>query len=192
MFSKDPFNIAPEASGGSASGWLALVVGACLSAIAVVALADSTMRLQKANELVDQLKVTLDSSRASKAVPLKAGEDQKARQVLSRLLRLSWTSLFDALESAGRAMSGRVSLVAIAPVTTKTGIVQVDVTALAVSTPHMLSYLHTLEASPQVRQVLLSTQQPTTTAGVPTVRFQFSLMWDAGDGVPAPVARGRR
>ncbi len=184
MFIQDPFDIAPNARRHTRASWLTLAFGLVFAAMTANLLHRSWQTVRSAEETARKgLELVQAHARSAAAARLKqvdplALEKLRAQQKLQDMLRTSWSGLFDALESAGKLVDGRVTVVALAPVRSQSDAAEVSVTALAVSNEVMLDYIRALDSDTHVREVQLSTQQPTTSAGVAVIGFQLSILWE--------------
>lgn len=102
----------------------------------------------------------------------------REQQKLQHVLRMSWSGLFDALESAGRHVGGRATILSLVPVRTEAGSAQIGITALAVSNQFLVDYIKALERDPHVREVRLAAQRPALNGGVEVVRFEITVLWE--------------
>ena len=206
LFSRDPFDLAPRAGRHPPAAWLALAAGLAFAAICAVPLATALdARTRAEREGIDRALASRRRNDAEAAARLAqtdpvALERVKAQRVLQNQLRLSWTGLFDALEAASGAANGGATVLSLAPAASRDDAAEIAITAMATSVPVMLTYVRALQAGEQIREVRLSAQQPASSAGAATVRFQLSLLWvpvdrpaDAANAAAAsaPVRAGR-
>ncbi|MBA2673399.1 PilN domain-containing protein [Ramlibacter sp.] len=198
MFVRDPFDVAPGASRHTRASWLTLIVGLVFAVFCGSLFEQSLQAQRTAEENVRRQRELLDA-RARKAaaaqrvqpVDAAALEKMRAQQDLQRILRMSWTGLFDALEAAGQQVEGRATVVSLAPSKTQADAAQVNLTGLAVSNTVLVDYIRALEANPYIRQAQLMAQQPAVSAGAPVVRFQLAVLWDPrGRPMVGPVTAG--
>lgn len=189
MFVRDPFDIAPRASRHTRAGWFTLALGLLFMLLCMYLLgrgvqawnqAEATSRAQR------QLLRAAEKEAASRRVNSDpaALERIRAEQKLQQMLRMSWAGLFDALEASGKEVGGRATVLSLAPLKTQADTAEVGITALAVSNQVMVDYIRALEKNPHIREVQLSTHQPSLSGGVEVVRFQLSVLWD-------PLGSGR-
>ena len=184
MFVRDPFDLAPRASRHTRASWLTLVLGLLFVLLCTYFLVRGIQAVKQAdsgNQVRRQLlRVQAENEAATrrKNSDPTALERIRAEQKLHHTLRMSWAGLFDALESAGKDVDGRTTVLSLAPLKTQADAAEVGITALAVSNQVMVDYIRALEKDPHVREVQLSMQQPALNAGVEVVRFQLSVLWD--------------
>ena len=194
MFVRDPFDIAPNASRHTRAGWLALAMGLLFALFCGSMLERSLRAAKQAEESTRKQREALQAQAESTAAARRnqadpaAVERARAQQKLQHILRMSWSGLFDALESAGGQVDGGAAVVSLAPAKTQADAAEVAITAVAVSHQLMLDYVRALQQHPHVSQVQLVTQQPAMNAGAPVVRFQLSILWDPRGQTPARPA----
>jgi Tfp pilus assembly protein PilN len=183
MFAPDPFDLAPGAGRHTPAGWIALAAGLLFAALCTVPFLRTVQSLTRAEqvrlEASNALKAKTDAeaaARLAKADPVTL-QRIKTQQALQNQLRMSWTSLFDALEAASAGASGGATILSLTPIAPRADAAEIAITAMATSVPVMLTYVRSLQASEHMREVRLTTQQPATSGGVSTVRFQLSLLW---------------
>jgi hypothetical protein len=185
MFLRDPFDIAPHASRHTRASWMTLVLGLVSALVCASLLGRSLQSLQRAEQASRKDRELAQAQAEAEAVARHRRADPtalergRAQRRLQQVLRMSWSGLFDALESAGQHVDGGVSIISLAPVAAQGHVAEVTLTALAVSEQVMLQYIRTLQKDPHVREVRLSTQQPAVNGAVPVIRFQFSMWWQA-------------
>lgn len=184
MFVRDPFDVAPGATRHTRVAWLTLAVGLVFM-LACGALLERNLNAVRHAEDAGRTQRDLARASAEKEIAARqrssdpaAVERMRAQQRLQNILRMSWSGLFDALESAGRQVDGGAVILALAPARTQADAAEVGLTGLAVSHQVVVDYIRALETSPGVRQVQLATQQPALSSGVQVVRFQLSFLWD--------------
>lgn len=194
MFVRDPFDIAPNASRYTRASWLTLVLGLAFMLFCGVLLERGFQAMKQAEEATRKQHELVHAQAESKAAARRTQADPaaleraRAQQKLQHILRMSWSGLFDALESAGRKVDGGAVILALAPARTQADAAEVGLTALAISTHVMLEYIRALEGNPHVREVQLVMQQPARNAGTQVVRFQLSVLWDPrGKGLARPA-----
>jgi Tfp pilus assembly protein PilN len=180
MFIRDPFDFAPGSSRHTRVSWLTLAVGLAFACFCAMMLAQNFQALKQAEGDARKQQALLNakavSDAASKRDPAGA-QRMKAQRHLQDMLRMSWSGLFDALESSAQKVDGGVAVLALTPTRIQSDAAEVGLTALALSDQVMLDYLRALQASPQLREVKLSAQQPVVNGGVPVVRFQLAITW---------------
>lgn len=184
MFTQDPFDIAPAAPRYTRASWLVLAIGMVFAGLCTWPLVLGVQASEHARESTREAR-QLHLARAEKAAAFRLTQGDravldkvKAQQTLQRVLRMSWSALFDAIESAGQAVDGGAVILSLVPVKAHDVAAQVDITAMAVSTRTMVDYIRALERDSRVSEVQLSTQQPALSAGTEVVRFQLSMMWN--------------
>lgn len=188
MFQVDPFDLAPGARRHPPAAWLALALGVAFAAGSAFPLMTSLQSMAQAEHARIDARNTLRKKADAEATARLAQADPvalariKAQQAMQNQLRMSWTSLFDALELASGETKGGATVLSLAPVGTRADAAEIAITAMATSVPAMLTYVKALQTSEHIREVRLSTQQPATSGAVATVRFQLTLLW-------VPVAR---
>lgn len=171
MLANDPFNIAPHAPRLTRAGWLCLVLGSTFLLLCSGLLVRGWRDMPRLHDA--------DPARAN-ALPkpdAAALEKAQAQQKLQDRLRMSWTGLFDACESAAGKVDGGASIVSLNPGKIQGDAVEVGVTVVALSGQVMLDYIRALQTHPQVREVRLATQQPGTQVVAPALRFQLTVLW---------------
>lgn len=208
MFTRDPFDVAPGASRHTRISWLLLIAGLLFAAGCAAVLHSRWQAHQEAQaqwrSVREQRAAQARALATQRTQPADAATQSRlrAQQELAYMLRLSWNSLFDALESAGQQVEGRATVLSLAPARAQADTVDIGITGLAVSEQALLEYLRALQAHPYVRQALLVSQQPAVHAGAPVARFQLTLQWDprgrpmvgavTASGLNAPDAAGAR
>lgn len=184
MFVRDPFDIAPGASRHTSASWVALALGAIFLVISASLLYRGWQTVKQAEDVGRRAQEAARAqARAHAAARLKADEPLslerlKEQRKLQQVLRMSWSGLFDALESAGQGAEGRVSVLALTPIKAQADGAEIGITALAASNEILLNYIKALEKEPRVRKVNLSTQQPALHGKVEVVRFQLFIVWE--------------
>ena len=183
MFTGDPFNIAPGAPRYARGSWLVLALGLLFAAACAWPLAIGIRNVADAERIVAK-RLERSKARADRDAALQLARNEpaalakaQAHLKLQQLLRVSWSGLFGALESAGITTNGAASVLSLAPVNTDAEAAEVNITALARSPAAMLDYIRALKADPHVRTVELSVQQPSPTDGPEVTRFQLALVW---------------
>jgi Tfp pilus assembly protein PilN len=182
MFVRDPFDVAPGASRHTRASWITLVAGLLFAG-------GCGMLLQRSHDALRQAEARAQAQQREQQA--RAAAQQRVQQVdpatldrmraqqdLQRILRMSWTGLFEALEAAGQQVEGRASVLSLTPARTQADAAEVGITGLAVSNAVLVDYIRALQANPSIRQAQLTMQQPATSAGVPVVRFQLAVLWD--------------
>jgi hypothetical protein len=195
MFVRDPFDIAPKAPRQTQASWVTLAAGLLFVALCAWPLVRSMQAMKQAEAASQGARAALNARADSQRTARQRQNDPafleqvKAQQKLQQILRMSWSGLFDALESAAQEVRGGAVILSLVPVKTQADAAQVGITALAVSPQIMIDYIGALQKNPHVRQVELTMQQPTVKAGAHVVRFQASVLWDPRSKVaalPAP------
>jgi hypothetical protein len=197
-FVRDPFDIAPDAPRQTRASWLTLAGGLLFAVLCAWPLARSMQAMDQAESAIEGARAASNAQADDqRAARLRQNdprllEQVKAQQKLQQILRMSWSGLFDALESAAQSVHRGAVILSLVPVRTQADAAQVGLTGLAVSPQIMIDYIGALQKNPNVRQVELTMQQPAVKAGVKVVRFQVSVLWDprpklAALPTPAPV-----
>lgn len=183
MFLPDPFDIAPGAPRHAPAAWLVLTFGLAFAAACAVPFVAKLQAISQAEQSRTDAR-SLQKIRAdAEAAARHAQADPaalariKSQQALQNQLRMSWTSLFDALELATGEAKGGATVLSLAPIGTRADSAEIAITAMATSVPVMLAYVRSLQANEHIRQVQLTSQQPATNGGAATVRFQLTLQW---------------
>jgi hypothetical protein len=185
MFVRDPFDIAPNASRHTTASWIALVVGVLFAVVGAVLLhrgldaMNAATDAHRKSEELSRAQAAIDAAARARQSDPRSLEKMREQQKLQHMLRASWSGLFDALEVAAQQVQGHATVLALAPVKTQTQAAEVGLTALAISDQAMLDYVRALEQDPHVREVRLLSQQPALSGGMPVVRFQLLILWDA-------------
>jgi hypothetical protein len=194
MFVRDPFDIAPNASRHTRASWLTLALGLVFMLLSGVVLDRSVLAMKQAEESTTKQREMLQTQADGKAAARRNQTDPaalaraQAQQKLQHILRMSWSGLFDALESAGRKVDGGTVVLSLAPTRTQADAAEVGVTALAVSSQVMVDYIRALESNAHVREVQLTMQQPAVSGTAQVVRFQLAILWDPRGNPPARPA----
>jgi hypothetical protein len=183
MFVLDPFDIAPQARRYTPAAWILLAVSVIFAMATATALVRTWKQAAVAADAASNARQALRAQTLSEAAladeaARKPSEGVRARLELQRVLNVSWSGLFEMLEGATKAVEGRVTITALAPVRLRPEGAEVGITALAATTDAMLQYLQTLQADMRVRQVQLVAQQTTSLGGAPVIRFQATLLLD--------------
>jgi Tfp pilus assembly protein PilN len=197
MFVRDPFDLAPGSSRHTRTSWLTLAICVVFALLCAALLERSVETLNRVKESNRAQRLLLDAlaqkeavARAKQSSPAIL-ERIKAQQKLQNMLRLSWSGLFDSLESAGQQVDGRVAILSLAPSRTQAQGAEIGLTAVAVSTGAMIDYISALQRELHIKDVQLTTQQPAQNAGAEGVRFQVSVLWNAEVQATAPQVRGQ-
>lgn len=191
MFIPDPFDLAPGARRHPRAAWIVLAAGVAFAALCALPLVRTLESRSRAEEdltlAVKTSRMRTDAEVAARLAQTEpvALERIKAQQALQNQLRMSWTSLFDALEAASGEAKGGATVLSLAPVASRSGAAEIAITAMATSVPVMLTYVRSLQSSAHIREVQLSAQQPASSGGEAMVRFQLSLLWMPGAGSQA-------
>jgi len=184
MFVQDPFDIAPQARRHTPAALGLLLAGVAFALFAAFQLARAWSSISHADEeLADARQALRSQSLKDSAAVAEAAREPadglRARLELQRILNLSWSGLFGILESATKAVDGRVTISSLAPVKLRPEGAEISVTALAATSDAMLQYLKALQADRRVQQVQLVSQQPATLGTAPVLRFQVSVLLEA-------------
>lgn len=184
IFAPDPFDIAPHAPHHTRASWYALLAGLLFATLCAWPLARGMQAMNQAEAASRGARAALHAlADEQRGASLRQNDprflDQvRAQQKLQQILRMSWSGLFDALESAVQSVRGGAVIVSLVPVKTQADAAQVGITALAISPQVMIDYIGALQRNPHVRQVELTMQQPAVKAGAQGLRFQVSVLWD--------------
>lgn len=194
-FSMNPFDVAPDAPRHAPWAWLTLGVGLVIALVCSFQLARTVQSWHQTERDLARARAAweLAAQRQSRAPTVETAQSTEAKLALRRVLRLSWSSLFATLESAGQRVQGRAAVTSLSPVKLRDGAIEVSITGLAVSPDIMLQYLRALEGQPQVHDIQLASQQPATPGAAEVIRFQAILLWQPAPGTtPAPSPEDRR
>lgn len=195
MFARDPFDVAPGAQGHTSASWFALAICVLFAGLCGWQLVGAMEALSRAEQARIEEGTALRSRANRDAAVQRQQSDPaaldraRAEQALQGILRRSWSSLFDALETATGATNGGATIVSLAPIMTNGDGAEIAITAMATSVPVMLDYVKSLQSSEHIKRVQLSAQQPVTASGIETVRFQLSLLWVPDGRTPIAGAR---
>lgn len=196
MFTSDPLDLAPAAQRPTRAAWLLLGVGLVFALACAMVLQRSAAAVHRALDVAAAQEAARAAQARREAAARARTEDPaaleklRARQQLQRALRMSWSGFFGALEAAAAKVDGRVSIVSLAP--TQAGVEpRVHVTGLALNTESLLDYVEALEYQPQVKDVMLTAQEPIQSGGKSVLRFHLSLVWQPGDGLTRASGGGK-
>jgi len=187
MFVQDPFDIAPRARRFTAAAWAALAVSVLMFGAAAALLARGWMDAAVASTKMTDVRSELQALTQRKAMQAaeasrKPSEETRARLELQRILNVSWTGLFEVLESATKAVDGRVVIAALAPTRLRPDGAELSLTALASDTDQMLQYLQAVQSDRRVKQLQFVSQEKAAVNGSPVIRFQATLLLDRPSG----------
>ncbi|MDB5870674.1 MAG: hypothetical protein JWQ07_116 [Ramlibacter sp.] len=194
MFVTDPFDIAPAASRHTGAAWAALAAGVMFALLCAWVLANGLHGFTRARDSTsDARRLVRESTEKEASLRLRQNDPAVLRQLraqreLQQALRLSWSGLFDALESAGEEVGSRATVVSLTPSRMQADAAEVGITGLAVSDQAMLDFLRALQSQPRVREARLASQQMATQGGVEVIRFQIVLVWSPSGTQHAPGA----
>lgn len=195
MFTKDPFNIAPQAPQHTLTARLAMMAAASLVAWGGWQLA---MSLQAWEHAAGIRAAHADAQHAAQRRAGLAADASPAAQDKRRVVQelhdarsMDWPAFFDALEASGLLLRGETSIITLSPVRQDAGTQEFAVAAVASSRQGATLFLNALGAQHGVRQVHLVSLQPLEAAVSDAVRFRFSILWnrarpDAATGASAP------
>lgn len=181
---RDPFNIAPHAPRHTRASWMVLAAGLLFAGGCIWPLAQGIQAMKQATDVHTAANAAVRSQADVQRTALLRQNDPaalaraKAQQKIQTMLRMSWSGLFGALETAAQAVRGGVSILALVPSNAQANVAQVSVTALAANPHVMLKYVDALQKNSYIRNVEVTMQQPDEKTGPDVIRFQMTVLWD--------------
>ena len=158
-------------------GVSALLLAALLALDLYVRYGEEAGQLAQAQERLERLQARTGVPASAAPAPRSPAATQQTAQEMSRAnlvlahLALPWNELFTAIETA---TPDDIALLSLQP-NTKTGRVQIG--GEARTTDVMLDYLRRLEATPQLRQVLLVNHKIVEEVAERPIQFSLTATW---------------
>lgn len=183
LFSRDSFDIAPQARRPTRASWVALAAGLLFASLCTWPLVMSVQALRQTAAAQNRASAATRTMEEGQRAAMRqngpaAAERSRAQKKLQQTLRMSWSGLLEALETATHQVQGGVSILTLVPTKVQDEAAQVSITAMAANPAIMLKYIGSLQKDIRVRQVEISTQQPDDKVGPEVIRFQLSVLWD--------------
>lgn len=182
MFRNDTLDLAPAATRPTPRMWLVMAGCACLmlGATAILALSVQDVLLGlDAQRAVEVARARAERSRTAAREALATPQGQTRAAALKAMqarLDASWSGLFDALEHAGGAVHGGVSVASLRFDSAGAGTSLWELGGIALSDEALLDYVFALQRQRGVGFARLVSQEPGASLdGSPTTKFRLAI-----------------